>query len=191
MDLPDGPIDDSEAEFVRSARGWNGVQLAALAFIGLCGVLSSGGTGAPRWVQIVAGGLALLALGLACSSIFLVASVAWPLSSPGGRQPHPHTGGGDRAVNRLRLGVIMTFAAVAAMALAASSGWWPVQSAASADTPSAGSAAAVVEITDGNGRTACGELVDAPAGAVRLDTSGGRVELAIARMAAIGPATGC
>ena len=36
----DGTADRSLADLADSRRGWHGVQLAVLAFIGLCGVLS-------------------------------------------------------------------------------------------------------------------------------------------------------
>ena len=123
MEPPAATQDDRElTEVVRSARGWNGVQLAALAFIGLCGVLSDADAATPRWVQITAGVLALLALVLACASIFLVATVAWPFpSSPGGAPDRVDAA----AVRRLRHGVRLTFVAVAVMALAASGSWWP------------------------------------------------------------------
>jgi hypothetical protein len=89
------------------------------------------------------------------------------------------------AAGRLRLGVVLTYLAVAVMALAASSNWWP--------TPKAGEVGAgpSVQITDGAGRTACGELVDGPAGRIRLTTAAGRVELATSGLADISPVDGC
>ncbi len=56
-----GRLDELRA----SARGWQGIQLAVLGFIGLCGVLQRGGRSIPRWIQILAGIAALVALGLA------------------------------------------------------------------------------------------------------------------------------
>ena len=42
------------AELRGSARGWHGVQLAVLGFIGLCGVLREGaGSGEPHWLQVL------------------------------------------------------------------------------------------------------------------------------------------
>jgi hypothetical protein len=43
------------AELGRSARGWHGVQLAVLALIGLCGVLTDSDPGDPRWLRVAAG----------------------------------------------------------------------------------------------------------------------------------------
>src|ERR687896_1676852 len=73
------------AELRLSARGWHGVQLAVIGFIGLCGVLQGGRPENPMWLQVFAGVLALVALALACVATFLVALVAWPLY--GGREP--------------------------------------------------------------------------------------------------------
>jgi hypothetical protein len=58
-----------------SARGWHGVQLAVIGFIGLCGVLQGGRPENPMWLQVYAGVLALAALALACVATVLVALV--------------------------------------------------------------------------------------------------------------------
>jgi hypothetical protein len=164
-----------------SARGWHGVQLAVLAFIGVCGVLSDSDPTSPRWLQILAGVLAIAALVLACASIFLVASVAWPT-----REART----GPEAARRLRLGVTLTYTAVAVMALAASSGWWPTKEEPTTSNAAAGGAP-VVQITDGSGSTACGELVAGPAGRIRITTADGPVELATSGLAAIEPVDSC
>ena len=70
---------DRLAELRTSARGWHGVQLAVLGFIGLCGVLQREGTGTPGWLQITTGILILVALALACVATVLVATAAWPV----------------------------------------------------------------------------------------------------------------
>lgn len=204
-DAPVGPL-------VASARGWHGVQLAALAFIGLCGVLSDSDPEVPRSVQLAAGVLALVALALACAATFVVATVAWPLpsghppagrpsgttstagavptSGPGGRpgtiDPAAAAGAGT-AARRLRAGVAMTFMAVALMALAASAGWWPVGE----DGDGGDATAADVRVTVRGGGTACGRLVDAPAGIVRLVTDDGTAEVAIGRLTTIAAVDGC
>ena len=53
-----GPDADPEADTEQlraSARGWHGVQLAVLGFIGLCGALHDAGAATgPRWVQELA-----------------------------------------------------------------------------------------------------------------------------------------
>jgi hypothetical protein len=180
---PRDPLD-----VVRAARGWHGVQLAVLAFIGLCGVLSNQDLIAPHWMRVTAGVLAVTALALACASIFLVASVAWPLwmhsysedSAAAGRDPARASG------SRLRVGVGMTYVAVATMALAASANWWPV-SRSSVEAPTVGE----VQITDSTGNTACGELVDGPVGAIHLLTDDGVVELSISGLADVDPVASC
>jgi hypothetical protein len=147
MDAPeDGTADRPSADLASSARGWHGVQLAVLAFIGLCGVLSDADPGLPRWLQITAGVLAVAALIVSCLSIFVVASVAWPFSSRVVSGDVP-----QRAARRLRRGIALTYAAVGLMALAASSSWWPTPDAA--DLEGAG---ATVRITDQAGRSVDG-----------------------------------
>jgi hypothetical protein len=54
-----------------SAREWHKLQVAALAFVGLCGVLTGdNGTRLPIWLQSVAGVLALLALAAAAIGLW-------------------------------------------------------------------------------------------------------------------------
>src|SRR5262245_46230180 len=116
----DGTGDRSLRDLANSARGWHGVQLAVLAFIGLCGVLSDTDPRMPRWLEVTAGVLAVSALVASSVSIFVVASVAWPFSS--------RAAGGDVpqvAARRLRMGIALTYVAVGLMAFAASSSWWP------------------------------------------------------------------
>ena len=177
------------AEMARAARGWHGVQLGVLAFIGLCGVLTENDADQPRWLQVGAGLAALLALGLACLAVFLVASVAWPFPTADVDEAVAAAAAGDRAVTgrrRLRTGVALTYAAVVTMALAASANWWPNE-----DTAPDGAGAATVEITAHDGATACGELLEAPSGTIRLATASGAVELATSGLAAIVPADSC
>ena len=90
-------MSDRLAELRVSARGWHGVQLAVIGFIGLCGVLQGGRPDNPMWLQVCAGILALAALAIACLATFLVALVAWPLY--GGRRP-----AGDEAAQLERAG---------------------------------------------------------------------------------------
>ena len=174
----------------RSARGWHGVQLAVLAFIGLCGVLSDSDAATPHWLQVTAGVLAITALALSGLSIFLVASVVWPFPTSAASEPSGGPGRVDAATaaRRLRVGVAVTYLAVATMALAASSSWWPISTSTGDSDVRAG---ASVEITDGSGRTACGELVDGPAGRIRLETAAGIVELATGGLADISPVEAC
>ena len=76
------------------------MQLAALAFVGLCGVFTGDdGARLPVWLESVAGVMALLALAAAAIGLLLVAVVAWPLGAPG----QPAVG-----ARRLRAGVLST-----------------------------------------------------------------------------------
>lgn len=191
MDVDDSGRSDRRAlsDLSRSARGWHGVQLGVLAFIGLCGVLTDSDPGDPRWLRVGAGIAALLALALACLAVFLVASVAWPFPRAGtddAEAPDPlETKAGRR---RLRIGVGLTYAAVVTMAAAASASWWPDERTS---VSGAQDTAVVVEITDRNGATACGQLVEAPAGTVRIETASGTLEVSMTALAGIVPAEVC
>lgn len=164
-----------------SARGWHGAQLAALGFIGLCGVLQrAGNEGTPKWLQILAGLLVLLALALACVATGLVASVAWPLDGPqqrAGRNPDVE-GAIESTSRRLRAGVVTTFVAVGVLALAAASSWWPRPAAS----------ASLVEVST-ESSVLCGSLGEGHAGGVELDIAGRRVVLPlgdVVRLRAVG-----
>jgi hypothetical protein len=154
-----------------SARGWQGVQLAALGFVGLCGVLQQDGSdGNPRWLQVLAGVLVLVALALSCLSTALVALVAWPVGDP---RP-------DSAERRLRVGIGLTFLAVAVLATAATSSWWPQR----------GAATAVVELATAD-RVLCGDLVDAGPGVVGLRTGGTTLAVRLEAVQRVRPVTTC
>ena len=150
-DTPDAAHDLEELR--GSARGWHGVQLAVLGFIGLCGALQGGGSDSrPDWVQDLSFVLVLVALVLACSATVLVASAAWPVYGGAGHATQSpaeelrHTG------HRLRAGIAVTFVAVACLAVATSASWWP-----SGGSSSSGTGQALVEVRTGTG-VACGEL---------------------------------
>ena len=78
MDMADTPQQASghiaaAAALTASAREWHKLQVAALAFVGLCGVLTGdNGTRLPMWLQTAAGVLALLALAAAAIGLLLV-----------------------------------------------------------------------------------------------------------------------
>lgn len=156
---------------ITSAREWHKLQLAALAFVGLCGVFTGdNGTRLPLWLQVVAGVLALLALGVAGAGLLLVALVAWPLGAPA----DPGTG-----ARRLRAGVILTCVAVGLTALSASSNWWPESSAGSS-----------VQVRTSSG-SACGEVVDSAEGWIDLDVRGTVVRVDLADVISLRPADSC
>ena len=154
-----------------SAREWHKLQLAALAFVGLCGVLTGdNGTRLPLWLQTVAGLLALLALAIAGIGVLLVLLVAWPLGAPA----DPTTG-----ARRLRTGVILTGVAVGITALSTSSNWWPQSGA---DRP--------VEVSTSIG-TACGQVVDSAAGWIELDVQGSVVRVDLVDLVSLTPTESC
>ncbi|MBT2455534.1 hypothetical protein [Streptomyces sp. ISL-86] len=170
---------DRSAQLQASARGWLTVQLAVLGFVGLCGALKSGGgTSAPRDVEVVAGVLVLLALALACLATYLVGRTAWPLLGARGE--------GDISVERAgrRLGLVLTFVAVALVAAAAAAAWWPQP-----ERPAG--AAGLVEVTASTG-TWCGTLGSpGQEGAMRLRVSGQAVDIPVADITAVSPVADC
>jgi drug/metabolite transporter (DMT)-like permease len=119
-------------ELRASATGWQKIQFAVLGFIGLCGVLKGiGASGMPRWLQIVAAALILLALIVACYATFLVGRVAWPLHSedklPPADSAEMSSDERHRAVRSLRTGLGLTLVALILASAAATSSWWPIK----------------------------------------------------------------
>ena len=166
------------AHLMASARGWHGVQLAVLGFIGLCGVLQGAANdgGSPRWLQVTAGILVLLALILECLAVGLAATVAWPFREAAtGDLAHA-----DRVRRRLQAGVAITFVAVAILALGAISSWWP---SASAESPE------VRAVTSGG--SVCGTLQAGQQGALGLDVEGEHVLLALQQVSRVEPVDSC
>jgi hypothetical protein len=177
------PGGDQLSELRSSARGWHGAQLAVLGFIGLCGVLQSQtGSAAPRWIEIVAGLLVLAALVLSCVSTAMVASVAWPVSRfrPPGQDSATEAEEVRRGATRLRTGVALTFVAVAALALAATSSWWP-RPPAEPD---------LVTVTTSSG-IVCGSLVEAEPGWVGIKTQDQGVKFRLTDVVELRPVDAC
>jgi drug/metabolite transporter (DMT)-like permease len=172
------------AELRVSARGWHGVQLAIIGFIGFCGVLQNGRPDNPMWLQVWAGILALAALVLACVATFLVGRVAWPLY----RGRHPVVS--DESVElelegrRLTTGLVLTFAALAALALGTATGWWPQDEA-----DGGGNALVVVQAT--SGERWCGPLGEAQPGSLSVSVNGSPVVVSLQDVAAVGPVDSC
>lgn len=164
-----------------SARGWHGVQLAVIDFIGLCGVLQGGRPDNPMWLQVWAGVLALAALVLACIATFLVALVAWPLY--GGRKPEATDDPADiqREGRRLKQGLVLTFAALAVLALGTATGWWPQDDGGGE----------LVTLQATNGQSVCGALQEASAGSVGVDVDGRAVVVSLQDVAALTPVDSC
>lgn len=168
------------SELRTSARGWHGVQLAVLGFIGLCGALKgSGGTDDAAWLELVAGALVLTSLALACVATVLVASAAWPVYGSAGpvvtaEEEVRRTG------RRLRAGIVLTFLAVVVLALATSSSWWPSQRG-DGD---------LVELSTAAG-TVCGSLLDSAPGTVTVEAAGQRFVVSLGDVVNLRPAAGC
>jgi hypothetical protein len=174
-------------ELRSSARGWHGVQLAVLGFIGLCGALQSGSAGSgPGWLQRVAAVLVLAALAVACLATVLVASEAWPVHA-GRRSPANGDAVGSRAdseVRRggrhLRTGIVLTFLSVLLVALATSTSWWPT----------ADHSTDLVEVSTGQG-TLCGALASSGGGSLALEVAGRSIVVPVDRIAGLRPVASC
>jgi len=177
--VADNTDTSSLAELRTSARGWHGVQLAVLGFIGLCGVLQRGNEDVPRSLQILSGGLVLGALVVACVATVLVAVSAWPVYA---RAPHPDDQTEvRRTVGRLRIGIALTFVAVALTALATTSQWWPAEPEATA---------AIVEVSTAGGEI-CGELRQIDTSGVTLVADGNLVAIEFGEVIALRSVTSC
>ena len=172
------------AELRASARGWHGVQLAVLGFMGLCGVLAQdSGDDNPRWLQLLVGVLVVGAFALACSATVLVGLAAWPIYGPavGGEGPAEAIA---RTSNQLRVGIALTFVAVATLALATSSAWWP-------HAADVGAAQPTVEVTTESG-VICGDLADSPGRGLLAVSVGGRfLAIALSDVVSVQPVDAC
>jgi len=158
-----------------SARGWHTIQMAVLGFIGICGILRTASSSAPRAVQWLAGALAVAALAVACTAIFTVGRVAYPVGD---------TLDGDRAMAggsaRLHAGIRLTIVALILAVIAALSGWWP----SPASNPS-------VAVTSTTGQAWCGPLVSGPAGAISVRTASGIITVPTQAIAQVSPVGRC
>jgi hypothetical protein len=176
---------DRLAELRGSAKGWHGIQLAALGFIGLCGVIQTGDASEPWALQVLAGILVLVAFALACAGIYLVGRAAWPLY----RGEDPATAGDDAAAieltsRQLTRGLLMTFLSIAALALATAASWWP-------EEESGGAGASAVQVLTDDGRTACGELAGSQPGTLRVVADAQPVVLSLDAIASVAPVDSC
>jgi len=158
-----------------SARGWHTIQMAVLGFIGICGVLRTTSSPAPRAVQWLAAALAVAALAAACMAIFTVGRVAYPVSDAASAVE-----GTAGAAARLRAGIRLTVVALILAVIAALSGWWP-----------AASATAAVAVTASSGQAWCGPLVSGPAGAISVRTANGVITVPAQAIAQVRPVAQC
>src|SRR5690348_7840428 len=156
-----------------SARGWHTIQMAVLGFIGICGVLRATDSSVPAVVQWTAAVLAAAALVLAGAGIYLVGRVAYPFETAAASASPAAVA---RAAARLRAGIRLTVLALVLVVVAALSGWWP-------RTGAPGGASATVTVSDQNGRTWCGRLVDGDTGVVAVDTSQGLIGVPVQTVA--------
>ncbi|UUU37453.1 hypothetical protein JIX56_47005 [Streptomyces sp. CA-210063] len=167
-----------------TAKGWQGVQLAVLGFVGLCGVLKdSGPAGVPWGIQAVAGVLALSALAVACCAIFLVGLAAWPLYRTAARPTDP-----QRTSRALRTGIALTFTAVALLALSAATSWWPVKADKAESTGSA--TRSLVRVSTEAG-TICGPLSESDYGFLTLKADDRTVTMALTEVTDLQPVSSC
>ena len=195
--MSDGPpaaAPDRLSELRSSAQGWHGIQLAALGFIGLCGVIKTGDGTDPWALQVLSGILVLVAFVLACGGVYLVGRAAWPLYG-GGREPAPEpepASPGDVAAialvsRQITRGLLMTFLSVAALALATATSWWPQDSP---DGDESGAAQVLVRTDDG--QTACGALgASSQPGTVRVQTGAQQLDVPVDSLASLTPVGGC
>ena len=169
---------DAAAQVQATAREWHKLQLGVLGFVGLCGVLrGDAGSGRPLWLQDLSGVAALAGLVLALVAVTLVATVAFPLAAVPS-QPVP-------AARRLRLGIGVTFVAVALTALSALSMWWPDRAGEQVDR-----AGDQVTVTTSSS-SACGTVLDSASGWLDLEVKGDRVRVPLNRLVSIKPVAVC
>jgi hypothetical protein len=170
------------AELRSSAKGWHGIQLAALGFVGLCGVLQRGDPSTPQNLQVLSRILVLVALALACAGIVLVGRAAWPLYSGAAEPADAEERVLARTSRELTTGLVMTFASVAVLSLATAASWWPTDE----------QAAGAVEVRASDGRSWCGQLAEAPQeGALRVVGGSQDVVVAIGELAGLRSTDDC
>jgi hypothetical protein len=178
---------DRLAELRASAKGWHGIQLAALGFIGLCGVIQTGESSDPWALQVMSAVLVLVAFVFACAGICLVGRAAWPLYRA--EEPIEAARGGEAAVaaasRQLTRGLLLTFLSIAALALATAASWWPKET-------DGDRGAQQVQVRTEDGRSACGTLGQAPQPrALRVIADAQAVDVPLDAVASIAPAGGC
>lgn len=155
-----------------SAREWHKLQVAALGFVGLCGVLKGdSGQEQPVWLQSTTGVLALAGLGLAGLAVLVVATVAWPLAAA------PESA--EAASGRLRAGVYLTIVAVAVTALSTMGSWWPTDEESSS-----------VRVTTQQG-VLCGEVVGSGGGRIDLRLDGETIRVPLQQLVTLTPVDAC
>ncbi|HEV7805626.1 MAG TPA: hypothetical protein VGO80_07410 [Solirubrobacteraceae bacterium] len=173
---------DRLLELRASAKGWHGVQMAVLGFIGLCGVLQRDDGGDPTWLQVWALLLALAALLTALWAIVLVGRAAWPLYGPLPELPSESDYEARLRVTSRQLsrGLALTFVSVALLALGTASAWWPSESEAG-----------LVEVQADSGQRVCGALAEAPQGELRIISGESTVSVSLQSVSAVRVVDSC
>ncbi len=178
---------DRLAELRASAKGWHGVQLAALGFIGLCGVIQTGEATEPWALQVISGVLVLLAFVLACLGIYLVGRAAWPLYRGEPAREEAGEAEIETASRQLTRGLLMTFLSIAALALATAASWWPEE-----EDAGGGAGAQEVQVRTNDNRSACGELAGpAQPGTLRVVADSQPIDVALGSIASVEPVGSC
>jgi hypothetical protein len=126
--------------------------------------------------------LALVALVLACLATFLVGRVAWPLMATG--PVADDTAAAGRASRDLRRGLVLTFVALALLALGTASGWWPQPAGEEGGD-------ALVAVQASSGEQWCGALGDAGPGELRVSVDGDPVVVALRDVVVVRPVGSC
>ena len=163
-----------------SARGWHGIQLAVIGFIGFCGVLQDGRPDNPTWLQVWA---AILVLGRACARVRRdiprrPCGVAAVRRSPVGRRglrarsAAPQKGAAPDVRRRRRAGARHGLGLVAAVG-------------------GRGGGGQLVAVQASSGERACGSLVQASPGTLRVSVDGRTVDVALQDVAAVDPVDSC
>jgi hypothetical protein len=172
--------DDTFSNLASTAKGWHSMQMGVLGFIGLCGVLQSGDSGIPSWLESLTSLLAGAAFVVACVAMVLVGRVAYPFygATAAGQADQARV---SRMGTQLKVGIRTSFVAVVLIVVSALSGWWP----------GGGADAGSVQVRDAAGRTWCGPLTDAPTGSVGVRTADGPVAIRMDAIAEISPVGSC
>ncbi|MFR9794742.1 hypothetical protein ACL02U_02400 [Streptomyces sp. MS06] len=140
----------------------------------------SGPAQAPRGIQVASAVLALSALGIACCAVLFVGFAAWPLYRGEARPAASR-----RAGRALRTGIVLTFVAVALLALSTAASWWP----ATAD--GAGGAARSLVLVSTVGGTVCGPLGEGGDGFLALRVEDHVVDVPLSAVTALHPVSSC
>ena len=174
----DNPQRGAEAleQLAESSRGWHCIQLAVLGFIGFCGVFWDGASSdAPSAVRWLAAALVAVAFVLANLAIFMVGRVAHPFHDP----TDPAGEASDTVIlsrtHRLRTGIRLTYLALALLVVATLSSWIPASPAG--DAVASPDATGALAVADEEGRSWCGQLVEARPEGILLHSADGRIPI--------------